>query len=90
MYHVAQQEAEDDLYSVVLQVYLFDPSSSIIVMQLLGPPNVILRHAIVKGEVYPHVGRHVGVFLANTLFNTSLLAMDTHKFRWGLLLQLYS
>eukprot|EP00878_Enallax_costatus_P005791 GHUV01006072.1.p1 GENE.GHUV01006072.1~~GHUV01006072.1.p1 ORF type:complete len:713 (+),score=234.96 GHUV01006072.1:191-2329(+) len=65
----------------VPEVYLFDPSNSVIVMQLLGPPNTILRHAIVKGEIYPKVAHHVGVFLADTLFNTSLLAMDTHKFR---------
>jgi 5-methylthioribose kinase len=64
-----------------LQVYLFDPCSSSIVMELLGPPNIILRHAIVKGGTYPHVGRHTGEFLAATLFNTSLLAMDTRAFR---------
>jgi 5-methylthioribose kinase len=64
-----------------LQVYLFDASSSIIVMELLAAPNVILRHAIVKGGSYPCVGRHTGEFLAATLFNTSLLAMDTRSFR---------
>jgi 5-methylthioribose kinase len=69
------------LLSIPLQVYLFDPSSSIIVMELLGAPNIILRHAIVKGATYPHVGRHIGEFLAATLFNTSLLAMDTRSFR---------
>lgn len=63
-------------------MYLFDPSSSIIVMELLGAPNIILRHAIVKGEVFPQVAAHTGRFLATTLFHTSLLALDTHKFRW--------
>jgi 5-methylthioribose kinase len=62
-------------------VYLYDPSSSIIVMELLGAPNTILRHAIVSGGVFPAVARHTGKFLAGTLFNTSLLALDTHKFR---------
>jgi hypothetical protein len=64
-------------------VYLYDPSSSIFVMELLDAPSVILRHAIVKGEVYPTVAAHTGRFLADTLFNTSLLALDTRKFRWG-------
>lgn len=64
-----------------LQVYLYDPSSSVIVMELLGAPNIILRHAIVKGEAYPAVAGHVGAFLAATLFNTSLLALDTRQFR---------
>lgn len=61
---------------------MFDPSASIFVMELLGSPNIILRHAIVKGDIYPAVAKHVGRFLATTLFNTSLLALDTHKFRW--------
>lgn len=64
-----------------LQVYLYDPSSSIIVMELLTSPNIILRHAIIKGECYPAVAAHVGHFMASTLFNTSLLALDTRKFR---------
>lgn len=64
-----------------MQVYLYDPSSSVIVMELLGAPNIILRHAIVKGEVYPHVAAHVGTFLASTLFHTSLLALDSRSFR---------
>eukprot|EP00879_Flechtneria_rotunda_P017191 GHRR01018005.1.p1 GENE.GHRR01018005.1~~GHRR01018005.1.p1 ORF type:complete len:612 (+),score=268.65 GHRR01018005.1:221-1837(+) len=65
----------------VPEVYLYDPSSSIIVMELLAPPNVILRHAIVKGAIYPLVGRHVGNFLAATLFHTSLLSLNTHQVR---------
>jgi 5-methylthioribose kinase len=64
-------------------VYLYDPSCSVIVMELLDAPNIILRHAIVKGEVYPAVAAHVGAFLASTLFNTSLLALDSAQFRWG-------
>ncbi|WIA19547.1 hypothetical protein OEZ85_004156 [Tetradesmus obliquus] len=63
------------------QVYLYEPASSVIVMQLLGPPNVILRHAIVQGGTCPHVGRHTGEFMAATLFSTSLLAMDSRSFR---------
>lgn len=62
-------------------MYLYDPSSSIIVMELLTSPNIILRHAIIKGECYPAVAAHVGHFMASTLFNTSLLALDTRKFR---------
>jgi 5-methylthioribose kinase len=62
-------------------VYLYDPSSSIIVMELLGSPNIILRHAIVQGDIYPAVPAHTGKFLAATLFHTSLLALDTRKFR---------
>lgn len=52
-----------------------------IVMELLDSPNLILRHAIVKGDIYPAVAKHVGVFMAATLFNTSLLAMDSRSFR---------
>lgn len=50
-------------------------------MELLTSPNIILRHAIIKGECYPAVAAHVGHFMASTLFNTSLLALDTRKFR---------
>jgi 5-methylthioribose kinase len=64
-------------------VYLYDPSASIIAMELLGPPNIILRHGIVAGHLYPAAAKHIGGFLADTLFHTSLLAMDAKSFRLG-------
>jgi 5-methylthioribose kinase len=64
-----------------LQVYLHEPSCAVLVMELLAPPNIVLRHAIVGGALYPAFAAHMGAFLAATLFHTSLLALDTRQFR---------
>lgn len=51
-------------------------------MQYLEPPHTILRKALVAGKSFPHLAEHVGTFLAQTLFKTSLLALDTEQYRW--------
>ena len=50
-------------------------------MQYLEPPHQILRKALVEGAIFPQLADHVGTFLANTLFKTSLLALDTTQYR---------
>src|SRR4051812_44448446 len=45
---------------------------SLIVMQYLSPPHVVLRKGLVAGVQYPHLASHTAAFLANALFKTSV------------------
>ena len=65
----------------VPEVFLYDSEKAVIVMEYVAPPAKILRHGIVAGEIYPKVAQHTGVFLAETLFKTSLLALDSRAFK---------
>ncbi len=56
---------------------------SIIAMELLGAPHLILRHAIIAGHTYPHFPAHTATFLARTLFHTSMLQLGSRAFRCG-------
>jgi 5-methylthioribose kinase len=51
-------------------VYHADSAMALIVMEYLRP-HLVLRKGLVRGESYPWVGRHLGTFLAHTLFHTS-------------------
>ena len=51
-------------------VYHADSTMALIAMEYLSP-HVVLRKGFVRGETYPLVGRHLGTFLAHTLFHTS-------------------
>lgn len=62
-------------------LYHFDPQLALIVMEYLAPPHEILRKSLVSGKVFPNLADHVGTFLAQTLFKTSLLALDTRQYR---------
>ena len=61
---------------LVPQVYHFDESKALIVMQYIEPPNIILRRALIAGHKYQLFAGHLGEFLAKTLFGTSLLALE--------------
>ncbi|KIZ04682.1 isopentenyl-diphosphate Delta-isomerase [Monoraphidium neglectum] len=64
----------------VPRVFHFDGGRSLIAMEYVAPPAIILRHGIVAGLIYPRLAGHVAAFLAATLFNTSLLALDSRAF----------
>jgi 5-methylthioribose kinase len=52
-------------------------------MRYVAPPAIILRRGLMAGAVYPHLARHLGSFLAATLFGTSALALDATTYRCG-------
>lgn len=64
----------------VPQIYHSDESMSTLVMQCLDN-HITLRHGLIAGEQYPDVGRHIGKFLAETLFRTSAFSMDSQARR---------
>ncbi|WP_366653611.1 S-methyl-5-thioribose kinase [Fodinicurvata sp. EGI_FJ10296] len=60
--------------SLLPRLHHFDPGQAAIVMELLSP-HIILRKGLVAGKTYPRLASAIGTFLAETLFNTSDLAM---------------
>jgi 5-methylthioribose kinase len=51
-------------------IYHFDRKMALLVMEYISP-HVILRKGLIAGKVFPLMARHVGEFMARTLFKTS-------------------
>lgn len=65
---------------LVPTVHHADEEMSALVMQCLDD-HVILRRGTIDGIRYPRVAEHIGTFLAETLFRTSPLAMESQARR---------
>ncbi|KAF5745582.1 hypothetical protein HS088_TW07G01174 [Tripterygium wilfordii] len=65
----------------VPKVYHFDRTMSLIGMQYLEPPHIILRKGLIAGVEYPLLAEHISDYMSKTLFYTSLLYHTTleHK-----------
>ncbi len=59
----------------VPKVYAYDEVLALTVMEDLSD-HVIMRHGLIAGEKYPLFAKHIGDFLANTLFYTSDLSLN--------------
>ena len=57
-------------------IYHSDEEMSVLVMQTLDNHTVV-RHSMICGVVFPHIGHDIGTFLAETLFHTSALGMGS-------------
>ena len=64
----------------VPEVFHFDETQAMIVMRYLAP-HVILRKSIVRGVEHPNLARHMGVFLARSLFRGSALSLSGRQLR---------
>lgn len=62
-------------------VYHTDNTMRTLTMQYLKPPHAILRGCLVEGQIFPHLGEHMGKYLAQTLFNTSPWATSGPEYR---------
>ncbi len=72
-YHaLIRQEARDP--GSTPQVFHFDASQALIIMEFLSP-HIILRRALIEGQRPPKIGQDLGLFLARTLFRGSDLSM---------------
>lgn len=76
-YHALTRQAQRDP-GMVPEVFFFDETQAIIVMEFLTP-HVILRRALIDGRTLPRVGRDLGLFVARTLFRGSDLSMVTRE-----------
>ncbi|WP_394891428.1 S-methyl-5-thioribose kinase [Mesorhizobium sp. AaZ16] len=63
----------------VPEIYHFDESQALIVMEYLSPPHVILRKALIEGRQLPNIANDIGLFMARTLFRGSDLSMPTKE-----------
>lgn len=61
----------------VPEIYHADEDMSVMVMQDLGGDVQVLRYPMIKGVIFPNVGVDIGVFLAESLFRTSYLGMQS-------------
>ena len=74
-YHaLTRQQARDP--GSVPEIYHYDESQALIVMEFLSP-HVILRRALIEGRQLPRIARDIGLFMARTLFRGSDLSMVT-------------
>lgn len=76
-YHALKRQAARDP-GLVPEIYFFDESQALIVMEFLTP-HVILRRALIDGRQLPKIGRDLGLFVARTLFRGSDLSMATRE-----------
>jgi len=76
-YHALVRQAGRDP-GTVPEVYHFDETQAIIVMEFFTP-HKILRHSLIAGEKHPGLAEVLGLFCARTLFRGSDLCMDTAK-----------
>jgi 5-methylthioribose kinase len=60
---------------LVPKVYLYDKEMSLTVMEDLST-HINLRKGLISRNRYPHFAKHIGIFLARTLFLTSDLALE--------------
>jgi 5-methylthioribose kinase len=67
---------------LVPKIYAYDRDLALIVMEYLSP-HVIMRKGLIRGIEYPRFAAGIAEFLAQTLFNTSVLAVTAaeHKAR---------
>lgn len=61
---------------LVPKIYHADEHMSTLVMQCLDD-HIVLRRGHIAGRDYPNVAQHIGKFLAETLFKTSTLDMQS-------------
>lgn len=78
-YHALVRHAARDPGRVP-EVFHFDEEQALIVMRYLSP-HVILRKSVVRGAEHPNLARHMGLFLARSLFRGSGLALSGKSLR---------
>lgn len=65
----------------VPSIYHFSRANSLIVMEYIPPPNIILRKGLVQGIRYPTMAEDMGIFCAKTLFKTSGFKLSETELR---------
>lgn len=76
-YEIRALRAYNDLVpEFVPTVYHSDEEMSVLVMQTLDDHTVV-RPSMIQGVMFPNIGHDIGTFLAETLFRTSSLGMNS-------------
>src|SRR5262245_54409954 len=72
--HMALTEQARHAPKLVPRIYHYDRTLALIVMEYLSP-HIIMRKGLIRGIEYPLFASHIAEFMAQTLFNTSPLAI---------------
>lgn len=64
----------------VPELYSFDAATSVLAMQYLAPPHLVLRYSILDGHVHPKLAAQAARQLACCLFRTSCFKLSTEDF----------
>jgi len=64
----------------VPKIYHADEQMSVVIMQYLGD-HIIMRNGMIESITYPSFAEHIASFLANTLFKTSSLHLNSAQKR---------
>lgn len=80
--HMALSEQARHAPKLVPKIHHYDRDLALIVMEYLTP-HIIMRKGLIRGVEYPLFASHIAEFMAQTLFNTSALALPAaaHKQR---------
>ncbi|MFZ5672876.1 MAG: S-methyl-5-thioribose kinase [Pseudomonadota bacterium] len=80
--HMALSEQARHAPSLVPKIHHYDRDLALIVMEYLSP-HIIMRKGLIRGVEYPLFAGHIAEFMAQSLFNTSALAVPAaaHKQR---------
>ncbi|WP_041083674.1 S-methyl-5-thioribose kinase [Thermotoga profunda] len=62
----------------VPKIYFYDNKTHVLVIEDLKELRV-MREALIDGEIFPKVAKHIGIFMARTLFYTSDLYLSSQK-----------
>jgi len=77
IYEIKALQAYNDLVpEYVPTIYHSDEEMSVLVMKALNDHTVV-RYSMIRGVVFPKIGRDIGTFLAESLFRTSALGMGS-------------
>lgn len=77
IYEIRALQAYNDLVpEYVPTIHHSDEEMSVLVMKNLDDHTVV-RYSMIRGVVFPNIGRDIGTFLAETLFRTSALGMGS-------------
>lgn len=80
-YEIRALTAYNDLVpGLVPKIHHADEAMSVLIMQCLDS-HIILREGMIGGVRYPKIAEHIGRFLADTLFRTSSLGMESQARR---------
>jgi 5-methylthioribose kinase len=64
----------------VPKIYHSSEEMSLVVMQYLGE-HIIMRKGLIERKIYPNFSEHISSYLANTLFDTSSLSLQSDEKR---------
>ncbi|MEA2110421.1 MAG: S-methyl-5-thioribose kinase [Campylobacterota bacterium] len=75
-YEIRSLEHFATLSKHIPKIYYSDEEMSMIIMEYLGE-HIIMRKGMIEGVIYPKFSEHISSYLANALFKTSSLSLNS-------------